>query len=86
MPAAPPLRRERRICSSLSPPAAALVFPSSPAPRQVFTLGWNSEGKRLASGSVDMTVRINRVDEACGVRCGGPRPAARATAALCRGC
>lgn len=34
---------------------------------QVFTLGWNSEGKRLASGSVDQSVRINRVDDHCGV-------------------
>lgn len=35
---------------------------------QVFTLGWNSEGKRLASGSVDQTVRITRVDAYCAVR------------------
>ena len=35
---------------------------------QVFTLDWNSEGKRLASGSVDQTVRITRVDDHCGVR------------------
>ncbi|KAL4458683.1 hypothetical protein ABPG75_013548 [Micractinium tetrahymenae] len=33
--------------------------------RKVFTLGWNSEGKRLASGSVDQTVRITRVDANC---------------------
>jgi WD40 repeat protein len=36
--------------------------------RKIFTLGWNSEGKRLASGSVDQTVRITRVDDHCGVR------------------
>lgn len=34
---------------------------------QVFTLDWNSEGKRLASGAVDQTVRINRVDAYCAV-------------------
>lgn len=33
--------------------------------RKVFTLGWNSEGKRLASGSVDQSVRITRVDANC---------------------
>lgn len=38
--------------------------------QQIFTLGWNVEGKRLASGSVDQTVRITRVDDHCGVRTG----------------
>jgi THO complex subunit 3 len=33
----------------------------------VYTLGWNVEGKRLASGSVDQTVRITRVDDHCSV-------------------
>lgn len=36
--------------------------------RKIFTLGWNVEGKRLASGSVDQTVRITRVDDHCGVK------------------
>ncbi|EFN50708.1 hypothetical protein CHLNCDRAFT_142586 [Chlorella variabilis] len=36
--------------------------------RKVFTLGWNSEGKRLASGSVDQTVRITRVDDHCNLK------------------
>ena len=35
---------------------------------QVFCLGWNSEGKRLASGSLDRSVRVTRVDASCGVR------------------
>ncbi|PSC71110.1 THO complex subunit 3 [Micractinium conductrix] len=36
--------------------------------RKVFTLDWNSEGKRLASGAVDQTVRINRVDAYCAIK------------------
>lgn len=36
--------------------------------RKVFVVGWNAEGKRLASGSVDQTVRVSRVDEHCAFR------------------
>jgi hypothetical protein len=75
---------DRRLAaqSRAGPPpegAAASCRPSAaqPAPEQarhppcllqVFTLGWNSEAKRLASGSVDQTVRITRVDDHCNVR------------------
>ena len=40
---------------------------------QVFCVGWNADGRRLASGSVDQTIRVCRVDEQCAVR----GPAAR---------
>ena len=33
---------------------------------QVYCVSWNSEGKRLASGSVDQTIGIIRVDEQAG--------------------
>ena len=39
----------------------------------MFCVGWNVEGKRLASGSVDQTVRVTRVDDSCGVSGAEPR-------------
>ncbi len=61
-----------RMCGcSLQPCTTLLLIISQHGARccpQVYTLGWNAEGKRLASGSVDQSVRITRVDDHCGVR------------------
>lgn len=36
--------------------------------RQVTCLDWSADGKRLATGAQDGTLKLWRIDEACGVR------------------
>ena len=52
--------RGRRIAECTARPHVSRAW------LQVYCVSWNSEGKRLASGSVDQTIGIIRVDEQAG--------------------